>query len=198
MGTALAVGGLLIGVVGAVLTIYFAKKSERLNRLRRRLEWTDLQAAATDLGQRIKRECPPVAIVTPGLTGATFANLLVGEFALQPPVFVGTRTWKPEAHGLIPDHGSFLIETKKWFVTIPKAVMEYKDGLILIVDDFAMSGDFLDTLRDLLATEGVPPDHIRSATIAVTRVAIRNHKSPDYYWWIADDDDFFFPWGKAR
>lgn len=198
MDTALAVGGILVGVAGVVLTIYFAKKAERLNRLRKRLEWTDLQTAANDLGQRIKKECPPAAIVTPGLTGATFVNLLVGDFPLQPPVFVGTRTWKENAHGPIPNNGSFLIETKKWLVTVPKAVTEYKDGIVLIVDDFAMSGDFLDALRNLLTSEGVPFDNIRSATIAVTKVAIRNHKAPDYYWWLADDDDFYFPWGKAK
>ena len=32
MDTALAVGGILVGVAGVVLTIYFAKKAERLNR----------------------------------------------------------------------------------------------------------------------------------------------------------------------
>jgi len=195
---ALGLGGVLVGVVGVLLTIYYARKAEELNRKRKRLEWADIQAAANDLGQRIKKDFSPAAIVTPGLTGATFANLLAEEFMGQPPVFVGTRTWKESPYTIIPDRGVFAIETKKWIVTIPEAIFEYCNGTILIVDDFVMSGDFLETLKDTLITSGFASDQIKSAAIAVTKVAIKNHKSADYYWWVADDDDFFFPWGKAR
>jgi hypoxanthine phosphoribosyltransferase len=194
----LGLGGLLIGGVGVLLTIYYARKAEELNRKRKRLEWSDIQAAANDLGQRIKRDFSPAVIITPGLTGATFANLLSEEFSGQPPVFVGTRTWKESPHSTIPDRGVFEIETMKWFVTIPEAVFEYCNGTVLVVDDFVMSGDFLETLKRKLMTFGFRSDQIKSAAIAATKVAIKNHKSPDYYWWIADDDDFFFPWGKAR
>jgi hypothetical protein len=61
-----------------------------------------------------------------------------------------------------------------------------------------MSGDFLEKLRTRLVEEGVDPARIKSASIAVTKVAIKNKKAPDYYWWEAADDDFYFPWGKAR
>lgn len=191
-------GGLLVGLIGVLMTIYYARKAEELNRKRKRLEWPDIQAAANDLGQRIKRDFSPAVIVTPGLTGATFSNLLSEEFSGQPPVFVGTRTWKESPYSAIPDHGVFAIETTKWFVTIPDAIFEYCDGTVLIVDDFVMSGDFLEILKGKLIASGFRPNQIKSTSIAVTKVAIKNHKSPDYYWWVADDDDFFFPWGKAR
>ena len=194
----LGLGGLLVGVVGVILTIYYSRKADEINLKRKRLEWPDIQAASTDLARRIKKDFIPSAIVTPGLTGATFANLLIEQFPNQPPVFVGTRTWKDEPHGDIPREDSFTIETKKWYVTIPASIAKYVDGPILIVDDFAMSGDFMDMLRQKLVETGISKESIRSATIAVTKVAIRNHKGPDYYWWVADDDDFFFPWGKAR
>ncbi|MET8364781.1 hypothetical protein ABZU53_14600 [Micromonospora sp. NPDC005194] len=106
----LGIGGFITGVVGLVLTVYYARKAEELNLMRKRLEWPDLQAAANDLGRRIKTEFPPTAIIAPG----------------------------------------------------------------------------------------VAADRIRAASVAVTRVACRNHKSPEYYWWLANSDDFFFPWGKAR
>ncbi|OKH81353.1 hypothetical protein EB75_17110 [Mycobacterium sp. ST-F2] len=61
-----------------------------------------------------------------------------------------------------------------------------------------MSGDFLDSLIEALLRLDVKPDRIRSAAIAATKVAVKNHKAPDYYWWLAEDDDFYFPWGKAR
>lgn len=199
MSVVLGIGSLFVALIGAVLTVYYARKSERLNKLRKRLEWSDLQAAANDLGKKIKKDSVPVAIVTPGLTGATFANLLVSEFPSQPPVFVGTRTWKEDPYTAIPSQDSFVIETKKWLVTIPRAIVDYKEeGDILIVDDFVMSGDFLDAFRSALISEGVSADRIKSASVAVTKVAVKNHKGPDYYWWLADDDNFFLPWGKAK
>jgi hypoxanthine phosphoribosyltransferase len=70
--------------------------------------------------------------------------------------------------------------------------------MILIVDDFVMSGDFLSALKRVLKDAGVSMERVRTASIATTKVAVRNHKGPDYYWWLADDDEFFFPWGKAR
>jgi len=191
-------GGLAIGIVGVVLTIYYARKSERLNRMRKRLEWPDLQAAATDLGRRIKRDVQPAALVTPGLAGATFANLLVSEFPNQPPVYVGTRIWREDPHDEVRPGSWMVLNTKKWIVTIPDGVLNHKDGTILIVDDFVMSGDFLDAFRDKLVSEGVDSSRIRAASLACTRVAIANHKGPDYYWWLADNDDFYFPWGKAK
>lgn len=194
----LGIGGFITGVVGLVLTVYYARKAEELNLMRKRLEWADLQAAANDLGRRIKAEFPPTAIIAPGLPGATFANLLSAEFDNQPPVFVGTRTWREDPHDPVESSGSFLFTTAKWIVTIPMAVLRYRDGNILIVDDFVMSGDFLERLRERLVNEGVAADRVRAASVAVTRVALKNHKAPEYYWWLADSDDFFFPWGRAR
>jgi hypoxanthine phosphoribosyltransferase len=194
----LGIGGFLVGIVGIVLTIYYAQQAQRLNKMRKRLEWADLQAAASDLGQRMKHNFAPAVVVTPGLTGATFANLLVTEFPNQPPVLVGTRTWKDDPHAPVLPDDSIVIDTKKWIVTIPRKVLLYQSGKILIVDDFVMSGDFLDLLKARMVEAGIDAARIVAASIVVTKVAIKNRKSPDYYWWVADDDDFFFPWGKAK
>ena len=74
----------------------------------------------------------------------------------------------------------------------------YKDGSIFVIDDFVMSGDFLTTLRERLVDSGSAVERIRTASAAVTRVALRNHEAPEYYWWLADSDDFYFPWGRAK
>jgi hypoxanthine phosphoribosyltransferase len=190
--------GVLLGALGVGATVYYARKANVANRSKRRLDWVDIQTAANDLGRKIKNDFTPTVIVTPGLTGATFANLLSSEFTGQPPVYVGIRVWKGETSYDVLGDDVFAIETKKWNVYIPKAPARYPDGEILIIDDFVMSGDFLEELRKRLIEGGVPPGRVRSASIVATRVAIRNHKAPDYHWWIADDDDFYFPWGKAR
>lgn len=189
--------GAVIGVVGLVLTIHYARKAEQMNLMRKRLEWADLQAAANDLARRIKRDGAPAVMVAPGLRGATFANLLASEFVDQPPVYVGVSTWKEGSPVESRLGDSFVIDTKKWQVQIPNAVWKH-EGTVLIVDDFVMSGDFLDSLKQELVIAGLSADRIRSAAVAATKISLKNHKAPDYYWWLAEDDEFFFPWGKAR
>ncbi len=198
MGTLLAVVGTAFGVVGTVLTVLLARRAERLNRERRRLEWPDLQAAASDLSRRILRDFAPGAVFTPGLSGATFTNLLVDQLGDELPVYVGIRFWRE--NGRLPDSlpGYSPVETNKWRVLVPEALLQGASEPVLIVDDFAMSGDFLEKLRAKLSEGGRDSAQVRSVTVAATNVAIRNHKAPDYYWWTADDDNFYFPWGRAR
>jgi hypoxanthine phosphoribosyltransferase len=198
MEFAIGLAGLILGIAGIAATVFFERKSAKSERLRKRLEWADVQAAANDLAQQIKRDCTPAAIVTPGTRGATFANLLASEFVGQPPVYVGISTWKDAEHAEILADDWFELQTKKWIVRIPKTPSLYKEGTILIVDDFVMSGDFLDLLKTTFAGTDLSADRIRSVSIAATKVAVKNHKAPDYYWWLAENDDFFFPWGKAR
>lgn len=190
--------GLLTGFLGICITIYYARKADASDRRRKRLDWPDVQSAARDLTRRIKADFSPAAILTPGLSGATLANLMAFDFSEQPPVYVGIRTWKDDPYQPFRWENAYEIETKKWLVWIPKPPELEKEGPILIVDDFAMSGDFLDQLKNLMVADGVNPNRIRSATIAVTKVAVKNRKAPDYWWWQADDDDFFFPWGRAK
>jgi len=190
--------GLLLGITGIGATAYFARKAREESRERRRLEWADLEAAANDLGKCIKRDVKPVAIVTPGLCGATFANLLADHLPDQPPVFVGISVWKDDPHGSVQFDDTIRIETGKWLVFIPCAITRYTEGDILILDDFVMSGDFLERLRAALISAGIKEGNIHSVAIAATGVAIKSHKAPDYHWWTAESDDFYFPWGKAR
>ncbi|WP_146231451.1 hypothetical protein [Lentzea atacamensis] len=76
--------------------------------------------------------------------------------------------------------------------------MSKHEGTVLIVDDFVMPGDFLDSLKQELVAAGPSEDRIRSAAVAVTKISVNNHKALDCYWWLAEDDRFFFPWGKAH
>ena len=198
-GFAFGAVGVVVGIAGVVLTVHYARRSEAFNKLRKRLEWADLLAASNDLGKRLKSAgFQPDIIVTPGLRGATFSNLLISEFNKEPIVYVGISTWK-DGQAVRPENDADIsINTKKWSVSIPGAVKDITTGNILIVDDFVMSGDFLDSLIEALLRLDVKPDRIRSAAIAATKVAVKNHKAPAYYWWLAEDDDFYFPWGKAR
>lgn len=185
----------IVSVVGVGLTIYYGTRTARLERARKRLDYSDLQACANDLGAEINKEFKPDFCFTPGLSGATFAHLLVGELTSQLPTYVG-RTYPLEK---VPssEEGKHYIDTTKWRVAIPDEIFNFTDKRVLVIDDFAMSGDFLQNLKDCLIKAGFAPENIRSATIAATRVAYKGHKGPDYVWMRPDNDDFFFPWGRA-
>lgn len=94
--------------------------------------------------------------------------------------------------------GFFTVENKKWYVHVPEQVLGLRDKKILIVDDFALAGDFLDNLRTKLIASGFKANNIRTLCVATTKVAIQTHKAPNYYWMVVPDDGFYFPWGRAK
>jgi hypoxanthine phosphoribosyltransferase len=187
-------------IIGIVLTVYYGRKSIELEKSKKKLEWSDLQSCANDLGSKLKQRKSflPKIIFTPGLRGATFANLLLGELDHDVPIFVGISSWKDNPHAIRQINGFIQIETKKWYVYIPESILDFTGQNLLILDDFAMSGDFLEKVRDLLISKGFESKNIKTMCIATTKVAVHNHKSPDYFWMETTDDNFYFPWGKAK
>jgi len=188
----------LTTVIGVALTIYYGGRARELERERQRLRYDDLLAAANDLGIKINKSFTPDAMFTPGLRGATFANLLVAEIETEVPVFVGISSWKDSPKPITTVAGHKLLETNKWLVHVPEALLSGSFSSILVVDDFAMSGDFLQSLVLMLTGAGIKKDGIKTACVVTTRVAVQNHKAPDFYWQQTTDDTFYFPWGRAR
>lgn len=188
----------IISIFGIVLTVYYGKRSIRLEQSRKKLEWSELQSGTNDLAAKLRREFYPEIILTPGLRGATIVNLIVSLFDINVPAFVGISLWKQNTGHISEIRDFFHIETKKWHVFIPNGVLEHKDKKLLIVDDFSMSGDFIDGLKERLIKKGFSEDNIKTLSMATTKVAISNHKAPDYYWIKTENDDFYFPWGKAK
>ena len=188
----------VIGVFGLFFTIYFGLENRKLQRARRRLSWPELLASANDLGSRIKRSVVPDVAFTPGLRGATFANLLVNEIKDDIPVYVGISFWKTNNDSPYELQGFSKIETNKWYIYIPDAIKSFQDKKLLLIDDFAMSGDGLEKIENMLVDKGFKRENIYAVTVATTKVAIDNHKAPRYFWFKTEDSNFYFPWGKAQ
>jgi len=81
---------------------------------------------------------------------------------------------------------------------LPEKIGELRDHHVLIVDDLAMSGEALATVKRALESQGFAPDKIKSATIVVTKVANAGNKGPDFFAHEVSDTDFNFPWGPAE
>ena len=187
--------GFLIGVLGFALTIYSLVKSNREKRAKKNIKWEDLQSAAAYLSKKIKeaRDIPD-AIFTFSGRGAVIADLICYGLNHNIPVFVGLDIWKKEWGNLIFP-GFINYETNKWYLHIPEIIYDFKSRKILIINDYTMSGDWIEKTRSKL--EGF--QHIKFLSIVTTNLAKRRNQAPDYYWTIrADDDDFYFPWGKAE
>jgi hypoxanthine phosphoribosyltransferase len=186
-------------LISLALTVYYGRRAGELERSRKKLEWPDLQAAAADLaGMMATDKFVPDAVFTPSLRGATFVNLLLGELEREVPVFVGIASWKDAPGAVATCNGFFCLETNKWYVHVPDCLPLLTQAKLLVVDDFAMSGDFISRLKEALVTRGFASANIRTMCIVTTKVALHNRKAPDYYWMETSDDSFYFPWGRAR
>lgn len=57
----------------------------------------------------------------------------------------------------------YYFETSKWFSFVPKSICAYNECQILVVDDFAMSGEYLAALKICLNEQaGFSDDNIKT------------------------------------
>lgn len=89
------------------------------------------------------------------------------------------------------------IQTRKWYVVLPKEILNRSGQRVLIADDCVMGGTFINELKTILCNNGYKPEQIRTCSIVTSQFSIDQDIEPDYYWKIIDSD-FFFPWGKAK
>jgi hypoxanthine phosphoribosyltransferase len=203
----------ILTVLGFGLTIYYGRQSAKsetklqelhneflhLERQKHSIDFQDILACANELKNELSMSgFEPDIIFAPGLRGATFANVLEDEFRKDSlPVIVGISTWTN--FDCFKDISGYkILTTKRWQLLIPNILFAICDKRLLIVDDFAMTGDFLSILKSELISTGYKEENIKSVTIATTTVAIENKTAPDFYWHEPADSNFFFPWGKAK
>lgn len=144
----------------------------------------------------------PDIIFSPCRRGATIANLFL-DLDENVYLFVGVREdiRDGDTFKYTPEKLSdcwYTIETKKYKQYIPKQLLENKQAKLLILDDFAMSGDSMLAITKFLIENGFVRENIKTATIVCTDAAFYAKKAPDFIWLKTSHIDFYFPWGKAR
>lgn len=169
-----------------------------LDTLERLHERTDLQVAARSLARKLKQEFKPDIILSPSARGGIIAFFLRQDISENIPIFVGVCQWRKSDRfeGNMSSFSS--VETENWQIYVPSAILDNKDKNILILDDFAMTGDTLRKMKELLVGKGVSEDNIRTMAVVATKVAILGNKGPNYQWLEVDSPSFYFPWGEAR
>lgn len=192
----IGIAGTAAGVWGVILTINSNKKNKKLKAV----TWSDIHSATKFFWKNLKKQnFKPDFIISPGPKGGIIAQLIEDFYDDEIPILSGfLERKKPKSINVEND---LIISTSKWNVHMPISLntFEKKDEIkLLIVDDFAMSGDFLYSFKDKLVELGYLEENIFSCVVAVTKVALDANKRPSYYWKIVDDKEFYFPWGKAE
>ena len=192
-----------IGTIGTIffgiLSYYYYNKVSHLNKERRRVTWNDLPIESRELKRKIMRDFKPNMVFTPCRRGATIANLMfsVDEnillyVGIREDLRVGKKLESP------PKDYEIVSPTGKYKHYIPKALLNEKmDVNLLILDDFADTGDSLKTIVDFLLEKGFQRSKIKTATIVCSETALRGEKEPDFFS-LKMPSDFYFPWGRAR
>ncbi len=185
-------------IIGTILTIAYGQKSARLERESKSITWTDVQSAANDLASDVRGDFIPELIFAPGARGGILAHMMAQELGPNTPVFIGFCEWKGSRAPSVSMPSYQVFDTNKWRVHMPGGMFSDQSKRVLIVDDFAASGDAMEKIRDAFVTDGFALERIKLAAIVTTKVAINNKKAPNYYWRKADSIDFYFPWGRAK
>ncbi|MDE7287691.1 MAG: hypothetical protein K2N55_12745 [Lachnospiraceae bacterium] len=196
MSELIGIAGTAFGVWGVALTISSNKKSRKLKAV----TWSDIHSATKFFWKKLKKQdFYPDYIITPGQKGGIIAQLIKDFYDHEIPILSGFL--EANQLGGAGGENDFIVSTTKWNVHMPISINKFTEKekvKLLIVDDFAMSGDFLHLFKNSLVELGYSESNIRSCIVAVTKVALDANKGPDYYWKVVDDKEFNFPWGKAE
>lgn len=190
---------LLIGMIGAILTY----KSYLKERALKNVSWDDINAGTKFLWKKLyKHGFIPDLFISPDPKGGIIAHLLSQFYDCNIFTDVGYAIYKNSTLAdSFSEENYTIINTNRWKVFLSKAIQDMpnkENKKVIIVDDFVLSGDFNAQLSERLISYGYSKENIIICCIAVTKVAIRSEKAPNFYWKIVDDEDFYFPWGKAE
>lgn len=191
--------GFTVGLVGLGLAAWQALRAEQLARRVRSITWADLQVAAHKLAKQCERnKVRPSTIVAPSPLGGIVAELIRSELAPDCPILVGVIY---SSNSKMPDslHGFVKRVGPRWTVFVPNQNNKlWSVGYVLIIDDFARTGETIKAVKDALIAQGASPEKLATAAVAVSDIALDNDRAPDFYWRAVHDINFSFPWGVAR
>lgn len=196
--------GFIVGIVGLIWGVVERHKAARKYMELRRITWDELRLASRELLKNVEKEFHPDVIFTPCRRGATIANLM---FAVDENILlhVGIRLDKRgKETAPLPEIWRkewAVVETGKYYHYIPRTLINLlnanRDLKLLILDDFAMTGDSLKSLTDFFKNNGLEKENMKTATIVCTPAAYEGKSLPDFSWFKTEYGEFYFPWGKA-
>lgn len=203
---AISISGLIVGIIGAffglvgmVITIWsqiLLKKEKERNKS---FIWDDINPAAKKMIKKAKRGFKADVIYVPSFKSGIIVQLIKDYFDDYIPVIVGQAIPIKQyddncSERIINIDDYYWVETNIWKVLVPKSLIRYKDKNILIIDDLAITGDFLQAITQKLIIEGIDANNIKSACIATTIAAVRDNTEPNFYSKVMEASEVSMPW----
>jgi hypoxanthine phosphoribosyltransferase len=184
-------------LIGFGLAIWQTIRAEQLNRRERDLDWPRFRSAASDLARSVDRsDFMPDVILALSERGSIVAHLVARELRAQVPILTVAYLSRPDHSVDLPGHSA--IRGTKAVLFLPDGIGELKGRRLLLLDDFVMTGDGLNSVIGTLLGKGFDRKSIRSGAVVATRISIASKKGPDFIGRETEGFDFYFPWGRAE
>lgn len=193
--------GLLAGIWGIIISKSAKKSAQEAEKARRSITWEDICTASNNLAVEIKTKYNPDVIYIPNIKSGIMVQFIKDYFEGYIPVIVGQAIQKvacsEQEEKRIKDIDSYWkVNTNKWSAYVPKSLLKYKNGKILVLDNLVLTGDFLQKISSTLIDNGIDKENIISACIATTEAAIEDNTAPAFYWRPLQFSNVYMPWGK--
>lgn len=187
-------------VTSTWIAIWQHMKVRKLNKEKRKLNWDDLQVAIDKLFKQIEKSYKPEVVICLSERGAAIVTMGFSLFGRNLPIYTGF--WQDANKGIVDltntDFIEFNSRGRKFY--IPQAIFSLKDKRLLLIDDWAFTGEAMNHLYSKLKESGVEDDNIRCAALVATPSAKQIAKpKPELFfnYYEMPDNEFYFPWGKA-
>ncbi|MDQ6946083.1 MAG: phosphoribosyltransferase domain-containing protein [Actinomycetota bacterium] len=190
--------GVLFGVVGISVGVYFGLENRRLNKGLRTFDWPQIESGVRYLSTLIEQEYQPDLIVcsSAGSVGVV-ANLYVTYTPRFVPLYMGVSRSKVgsafTSSPLFPKR----YETNRWETFLPDGLAATGARKVLILEDVVLSGETMREIVSLLIEEGFTREQIKTAALFGTSFGANQGQAPDFYWRELPDTDFYLPWGRS-
>ena len=176
-------------------------KRKKAEKKLKSITWQDMQNASSYLARKLIKNYHPAVIYIPNIKSGIMLQFIKNYFKEYIPVIVGQTLPKDCCSDndilRIKDLDNYWhVDTAKWHTYIPKALLEYKNQNILILDNLSLTGNFLQIIIKELISHEIPKEHIATACIATTEAAIADETAPEsYYKTLYDSKNIYLPWG---
>jgi hypoxanthine phosphoribosyltransferase len=199
-GTIISIISLIATIVSTYIAVIQSMKVRVLRKQKHRLSWDDMEVGINQLFKEIEKDYKPEIVICLSERGTAIVTMGFAVFGRNLPIF--TAFWQDPNKEMMDLSNMGFIELnsrgRKFF--LPEVVLNFKDKKLLVIDDWAFSGQAMTYMYNVLKNNGVSDENIRCAALVVTPPAksvLKPANSKFYHYYEFPDNDFYFPWGKA-
>lgn len=194
----------IVSGIATIISTYFAfqqsRKVQVLRKQKHKLTWDDMEIGINHLFKNIENDFKADVVVCLSERGTAIVTMGFAIFGRNLPIV--TAFWQdPQKKPLDLSNMGFLeLKSRKRSFYLPDTVLKFTEKRILIIDDWAFSGESMKCIHDILRQHKVPEENMMFAALVTSpaaKAAIEPIVNKFHFYFEFPDSDFYFPWGKA-